>query len=325
MRGWTVFLALALMYVTGLAACAPQAGPPSPTAAAQISGDDRSAAEALWAKIQAAKYRENWATIPGKGTFYQPLRPHGVLASTYLSPGASEALKARPGQMPDGAAIVRETYTADKTPRGVGVMLKRQGYDPAHKDWFWATYSPAGEVRNAGKIQSCNACHATVRSNDAIFTFPVASLPAPEVPATEKDKSMAQDLWQKMQTAKYRDNWDTVPGKGTFYKGQPPHGALLSTYLNPQASEALKTMPGQASEGAIIVKENYTPDKALADTTVMYKVPGYDPQHNDWFYADYGPDGKVNMAGKAQYCISCHGAVQSNDYIFDFPMNPPTP
>lgn len=139
------------------------------------------------------------------------------------------------------------------------------------------------------------------------------------------DQSMAKDLWQQLESAKYRDNWATVPGKGTFYAGQPPHGALLSTYLNKEAEKGMRDQTGLMPKDAILVKANYMPDKTLAAVTVMYKEPGYDPSHRDWFWAKYGPDGEIQAAGKPAGCISCHGAVRTNDYIFTFPIAPIKP
>jgi hypothetical protein len=142
----------------------------------------------------------------------------------------------------------------------------------------------------------------------------------PPTPKGESDNAMAQELWQELQEANYQENWATISGKGTFYQGQPPHGALLSTYLNPAAVEGMNAKSGQMSEDAIIVKENYMPDKTLVALTVMYKEPGYDPEHGDWFWAKFSAEGEVQAAGKVADCIACHGAVQSNDYIFTFPI-----
>lgn len=142
---------------------------------------------------------------------------------------------------------------------------------------------------------------------------------------SEEDMAIAEDLWQQMQEANYQETWATVPGKGTFYQGQPPHGALLSTYFNPEAAEAMEAQPGEMPADAIIVKENYDADRNLVSLTVMYKEPGYDPEHMDWYWASYGPDGEVQMAGQAPGCIACHGAVRSNDYIFTVPIAPIEP
>ena len=147
-------------------------------------------------------------------------------------------------------------------------------------------------------------------------------VPSVSAEGEKQPEAMARDLWQKMQKANYRQNWTTVPGKGTFYQGQPPHGALLSTYLNTEAVKGMKEKAGLMPKDAIIVKENYSPKKELVAVTVMYKEPGFDPEHKDWFWAKYGPKGEVQVSGKGVGCIACHGSVQSNDYVFTFPVAP---
>ena len=309
-------LALALL----LAACAPSApATPTPTPTPTLDPDAQMAAE-LWQRLQAAGYRDGWATVPGKGTLYTGQPPHGALLSTYLSPEAAQAMKRKAGEMPDGAIIVKENYSPDRSLDALTVMYKEAGYDPEHNDWFWAKYGPNGEVQAAGRVRDCLACHAAVQSNDSIFTFPLAPIEVASIPPTDEDRAMARELWQRLQAAGYREAWETVPGKGTLYEGQAPHGALLSTYLSPEAAQAMKRKAGEMPDGAIIVKENYSPDRSLDALTVMYKEAGYDPEHNDWFWAKYGADGQVQAAGKAGGCIACHGAVRSNDYVFTFPL-----
>ncbi|NPV07344.1 MAG: c-type cytochrome [Anaerolineae bacterium] len=148
---------------------------------------------------------------------------------------------------------------------------------------------------------------------------------APPFMLAEEDEQIARQLWEFLQEANYQENWSTIPGKGLLYRGQDPHGALLSTYLNPEAAQALQERPRLMPHGAIIVKENYTEDETLAAITVMVKSDGYYPDHNDWFWASYGPEGELDVAGPVPGCISCHGAVWSNDYVFSFPLAPLDP
>lgn len=131
-------------------------------------------------------------------------------------------------------------------------------------------------------------------------------------------------LWTHLQRANFERNWSTWPGKGKLYRGREPHGALLTTYLNGLAYDALTNKAGKMPVGAIIVKENYAPDSTLAATTVMYKVADYNPEAGDWFWVKFLSDGKVDMDGKAQgrvpTCIQCHRAQTNNDYVFTGPL-----
>ncbi len=82
----------------------------------------------------------------------------------------------------------------------------------------------------------------------------------------------AAKLWGSMQDAKYQDNWALWPGKGKLYKGTHPHGALLTTYTNETAANALKAGAKEMPKGSIIIKENYMPDAMLGAITVMEKT-----------------------------------------------------
>ncbi|MGI6209684.1 MAG: fasciclin domain-containing protein [Anaerolineae bacterium] len=156
---------------------------------------------------------------------------------------------------------------------------------------------------------------------DAIVAFLRELGTAPtETPAPVSDRQLAEDLWEMAMDANYPINWAMPPGKGSLYQGQPPHGALLTTYVNPQAQQAIERLPGVMPEGAVILTENYDEQGELESYTLMAKRSGYYPSHGDWFWAQLGPDGEVTQAGKVPGCISCHGAVRSNDYIFTFPV-----
>jgi hypothetical protein len=96
---------------------------------------------------------------------------------------------------------------------------------------------------------------------------------------------------------------------------------LLTTYLNDAAFMALTGEAGSFPDGSIIVKENYTPDGALDATTVMFKVAGYNPEHNDWFWAKVLADGTVEAEGQAEGCQACHSQERDNDYIMTEPIN----
>ena len=142
---------------------------------------------------------------------------------------------------------------------------------------------------------------------------------------TGKGKPMAvkadgKALWDYLKKENYAKNWKMWPGKKALYPGKEPHGALLTTYVNKTAYMAIEKKTGMLPDGAIIVKENYTPDKKLAALTVMYKVKGYNPAAGDWFWVKYLPDGKIAVEGKVQACIDCHGMAKANDYIAGTPL-----
>lgn len=126
----------------------------------------------------------------------------------------------------------------------------------------------------------------------------------------------AAALWAHLEQERYRETWTLWPGRGALYTGREPHGMLLTTYLNSQAVDALTSTARSMPPGAIVVKENYTPDSMLAAITVMYKVSGYNDAHSDWFFLKRLADGTVEAAGRVQGCQDCHRAQAGNDYIF---------
>lgn len=132
-------------------------------------------------------------------------------------------------------------------------------------------------------------------------------------------KADATDFYNYMVRQDPYTKWQLWPGKGKFYKGTEPHGALLTTYIN-EAAYGSASKKSRMPDGAIIVKENYTADRKLSAISVMYKVKGYNPASGDWFWAQYAPDGSVKAEGKVGSCINCHEKRKDNDYIFTGPL-----
>lgn len=116
-------------------------------------------------------------------------------------------------------------------------------------------------------------------------------------------------------------NWPLFPGKTKLYKGAHPHGALLTTYVSPDALISIQNKSGLLPDNSFVIKENYRPDKTLAAITVMYRVKGYDAEAGDWFWAKYTTSGVIEKEGKVAGCINCHAAVIGNDWIFTGPVN----
>ncbi|MFQ5863096.1 MAG: cytochrome P460 family protein [Candidatus Brocadiales bacterium] len=126
-------------------------------------------------------------------------------------------------------------------------------------------------------------------------------------------------LWSYITKDSPYTGYQFWPGKTALYKGTVPHGALLNLYVNDKALRAVETKAGVMPNGSILVKENYKPDRTLAAITVMYKVAGYNPEANDWFWAKYSPKGEIMAggmaAGKVPMCIACHEGRKANDYL----------
>ena len=120
-----------------------------------------------------------------------------------------------------------------------------------------------------------------------------------------------------LNAADYQNAWQHLPGVEPMYTGGDPHGALLSTYFNAIALQAITDKAGSIPEGGMVVKENFMPDGKLAAITVMYKAAGYEnPDANGWFFLKYAPDGVIEAEGPVPGCTECHGDVRDNDFLF---------
>jgi hypothetical protein len=157
------------------------------------------------------------------------------------------------------------------------------------------------------------ACGAAATPTPVPTETPV---PPPTPEASGLPDTTGAAMLQYLNEQGYQEAWELWPGKGELYEGTEPHGMLLTTYLNQAAVEALNNKAGSMPDGAIIVKENYMPDGTYDAMTVMYKVPGYNPDHNNWFFTKIGADGAVQAEGRVEGCQACHSAQRENDYIY---------
>ncbi len=158
-------------------------------------------------------------------------------------------------------------------------------------------------------LASLTACRAGGDAEQAAQDTTAAAVEQIAAPDTTETA-----FWSHLQTANYR-SWADWPGKGKLYAGTEPHGMLLTTYVNDLALDALTNGAAIMPAGAIIVKENYMADSTLAAVTAMHKVSGYDPAHNDWYWAKWDPNGVAEVAGRVDMCAGCHGANASADYL----------
>ncbi len=129
-------------------------------------------------------------------------------------------------------------------------------------------------------------------------------------------------LWSWLTKVNYR-KWPSPTGKAPeLVPSEGPHGAFIKLYIQSTAVAE----PGREPEVALLVKESYDQDKKLSAITVMQRAKGYDPEHGDWFYAKYAPDGsiatmpmgakRVPVAGKVTMCIECHRDAGGGDFTF---------
>ncbi|MBW3599464.1 MAG: cytochrome P460 family protein [Planctomycetes bacterium] len=131
-------------------------------------------------------------------------------------------------------------------------------------------------------------------------------------------------FWRHLQRPQQPyTNWPRPPG-GNGSSGAPsPHGEFAKFYANKIASDNPAALP----YGAILVAANYAEDQTtLVDISVMYRVKGADPQHSDWYWMKYLPNGSIArtpasegrkaIAGRVASCIECHSKAARADFAF---------
>jgi len=255
--------------------------------------------------IARQNYRQTWRLWPGTAENQASAAPHGASVSIWMNEIAFDAVNNGSGRMPAGATVIKENYTPARELAALTVMMKSPGFDPANNDWYYLQQLPNGTAAAEGKVEGCISCHEKERGNDFLYTSRL-SRPAPR----------AADVWSAVTSADYQKKWKLFPGTTAQMPGQSPHGAFISTYVNDIALEGVNGKRPALAPGSIVLKENYTPEKTLAAVTLMYKVPGFDPDNGDWYWLQRTADGAVRAEGRVTGCIGCHSAKASNDYLY---------
>ncbi len=112
--------------------------------------------------------------------------------------------------------------------------------------------------------------------------------------------------------------WAQFPDHQGTFSSVLPHGPMSQVFINGEVESALSTFNGALPDGSIIVKENIgtSPSVTEAALTVMWKVQGFSPANNNWFWANMALDGKIVAEGKVSTCTACHGGARANDFVF---------
>ena len=160
-------------------------------------------------------------------------------------------------------------------------------------------------------MAACSSGDPTATATSFTLSPPPTATPAPALPHTDASSMMAY-----LEQVDYQASWRLWPGFGEQYLTGGTHSVRLTTYVNPPAYAAVAGKEGVMPPSSIIVKENYTEEGEFTATTVMYKVTGYNPEHNDWFWLKVLEDGTVDQEGRPDGCQVCHAELKSNDYIW---------
>lgn len=120
---------------------------------------------AVWQHLLAKEY-STWGQFDDHKGMQKGNGPHGATHKVYANRLALDAH----GGVPPGAMLVKDNFDTDGRLIAITVMYKVKGYNPEAGDWFWAKYTPEGDVLIAGKPGGCVGCHGQARSNHFTLT-----------------------------------------------------------------------------------------------------------------------------------------------------------
>ena len=164
-------------------------------------------------------------------------------------------------------------------------------------------------------------------SQSALAQGSGSSRSTPSRPARpQTTKEFADTLWRFIvRPQSPYTKWDTLPAGNAERRpaDEQVHGPNPKVYANPTAMQD----PAAPPHGSILVIEDYADSgKTRNSISIMYRVKGTDPEHNDWYWMRYLPDGSLATAdaasgakpivGKVKSCIDCHENAWGKDLVF---------
>ena len=166
---------------------------------------------------------------------------------------------------------------------------------------------------------------ATLAAMVGALTYSALAIAADDAkPAgTAEDDAYAAKLWSYMEA-------NRLTGDGRIrsfpFVGSRPHGSIQELIVTDAVIDGrrgrLIVKHNYGAEGELTPKSVYAagPDKNNEPLAIMFqREEGYDPDNNDWFWAEYNPDGSVfnyqgdNLSGRAPLCIGCHASLGGKD------------
>lgn len=141
---------------------------------------------------------------------------------------------------------------------------------------------------------------------------------APNDMQMNADDPTAAKLFTMITETDPFQNWAQFAEAQGVIASAAPHGPMARVWINSIVEGALTNFNGSLPDDSIIIKENFgesTSEKANT-WSVMWKVTGFEPDNNDWFWANITPDGVVNAEGMIAGCTGCHNGARDNDFVF---------
>ncbi len=110
---------------------------------------------------------QQWGSFPDYEGWQKGKSPHGKYIRTFINSVAEVS----PEDLPNGSIIVKANFSKqdESTLSALTVMQRIKDFDPENGDWFWARYSPSGELTHSGSVSMCIDCHTNAGGDDLVF------------------------------------------------------------------------------------------------------------------------------------------------------------
>jgi len=140
------------------------------------SSEDLVFAEDLWKKLQKRGFTDT------HGNLYLGGPPHGKVREVNEGVIDGRLVIVKNNYGGKNVSLEKVRNNPGKYLKAVTVMVKRPGYDPEDRDWFWIKYAPDGTVmankkgmKLAGRVAKgkpigCISCHRSASGNDFVFS-----------------------------------------------------------------------------------------------------------------------------------------------------------
>jgi Cytochrome P460 len=163
MKTYSIFILIII-----LVSCAKPVEPDTdPLTTSEING------ETLWNRITLESDYNTYSFWPGHEEIQPGQSPHGSYHKIYINKELANILPVKEKIAPWGTVIVKENLNSEKNIDAITVMIKVKDYNPDGGDWFWAKYSPNGDILAEGKPKGCITCHSGMENNDYIIVRPL--------------------------------------------------------------------------------------------------------------------------------------------------------
>lgn len=140
------------------------------------------------------------------------------------------------------------------------------------------------------------------------------------------DSAQPAAVWAYLEGADYRRYWAPETGRNpAIHRSRPGHGPLIQTFVNRTADDARPLGKEPLPTGSVLVLENHTTEPHLHAIDVMAKIPGHNPDTNNWAFLRFGPTGTVKVSDaearraareENRGCIHCHSRTAETDFLY---------